>query len=499
MLHQVTPLDAVYHILKTGTKEQLLADEHLVNFYNQFNIKIVPYQEVLKILKPVERAQSEVHYGRIISEMLSKNDDVEDPNQHYLENCEPGTRSYDVRQFTKMSWLINDIKNHGLKEPITVILSPEYNADTQEINIKKVSHPGSFRFHALQIMDLNPDIIVFDHFNFLPEYKKVGLEDLLNLYNDDDTYFEIAILPNPDNHLTPQILNIAGQSRNGLMMESIEKYFEDHTKKVFNKKWKIFVGYDGKHTDAAATCVNSIYYAMGSQMSKTVEVELLDISKIPEYTREYKNQSTEFAYSRFLVPYLSNYEGMSIFVDDDYIFTKDIRNLFYFINHDQAVSCVQHNFEEKYNTKFNNEKDVWYPKKLWSSLMVFNNEHPDCKKLTPEIVNTESGKYLHQFEWTDKIGSIPKMWAWTEGYDDINSIHHARGLHWTRGGPWIEDMNCSEIQGLSLYDYYRSRHIDLKVFQSRFCAFVNPHEWYDMNEPLIDENSGTKTVLKRGK
>ena len=50
-------------------------------------------------------------------------------------------------------------------------------------------------------------------------------------------------------------------------------------------------------------------------------------------------------------------------------------------------------------------------------LMIFNNAHEDCKKLTPEIVNTESGKYLHQFEWTDKISEIPDWYVFTEGHD----------------------------------------------------------------------------------
>ena len=151
------------------------------------------------------------------------------------------------------------------------------------------------------------------------------------------------------------------------------------------------------------------------------EVKLLDVSKIPEYTREYANQSTEFTYSRFLIPYLENYEGFSIFVDDDYFFARSPLPFFHFLNPDDAVACVEYDFDKVSETKFNGEKNVAYPKKLWSSFMIFNNAHEDCKKLTPEVVNTESGKYLHQFEWTDKVSMIPERWFITEGTDTLKT------------------------------------------------------------------------------
>jgi hypothetical protein len=84
-----------------------------------------------------------------------------------------------------------------------------------------------------------------------------------------------------------------------------------------------------------------------------------------------------------------------------------------------------------------------YPKKLWSSLMLFNCAHPDCANLTPEIVNTKSGQWLHQFYWTDNIGKIPHTYNWCEGSCDYCSeasetIDEAKVTHFTRGGPWLE-------------------------------------------------------------
>jgi len=74
--------------------------------------------------------------------------------------------------------------------------------------------------------------------------------------------------------------------------------------------------------------------------------------QIPGWEREYKNQSTEFSYSRFLVPYLSDYKGISIFVDHDFIFRQNPLVLALFLTHNHSVACVKHDFEKKFDTKF---------------------------------------------------------------------------------------------------------------------------------------------------
>ena len=184
---------------------------------------------------------------------------------------------------------------------------------------------------------------------------------------------------------------------------------------------------------------------------------------IPEYTRDYANQSTEFTYSRFLIPYLENYEGISYFIDDDYIWEHTPLSLFYFLDPEHAVACVKYDFQDHEETKFNGEKNVSYPKKLWSSLMIFNNGHEDCRKLTPEVVNNESGKYLHQFEWTNQISKIPHNKICTEGYDTIEKSHHA--VHYTRGGnSWIKDMDYSNINMLDLYYKHKNSLRKKKVY-----------------------------------
>ena len=106
---------------------------------------------------------------------------------------------------------------------------------------------------------------------------------------------------------------------------------------------------------------------------------------IPEYTRDYANQSTEFTYSRFLIPYLENYEGISYFIDDDYIWEHTPLSLFYFLDPEHAVACVKYDFQDHEETKFNGEKNVSYPKKLWSSLMIFNNGLKIAENLHPKL------------------------------------------------------------------------------------------------------------------
>jgi len=243
-----------------------------------------------------------------------------------------------------------------------------------------------------------------------------------------------------------------------------------HGKKVHDlskgKPLNIYIGYDSTMDDLDKICEHSILEGIRRALPQgdimpycgfTPEIKLLDISKLPDYNREYANQSTEFTYSRFLIPYLENYEGFSIFLDNDFIFKKNILPLFFYLNPDDAVACIQYPHYEHDTTKFDGEVNIDYPCKLWSSLMVFNNGHEDCKKLTPEVVNTWTGKQLHQFEWTDAISPIPQKYIFVEGYDDPEEKWDYSGIHYTRGGPWIKGMDTNDINNLD--DYYSSKNL----------------------------------------
>jgi hypothetical protein len=98
------------------------------------------------------------------------------------------------------------------------------------------------------------------------------------------------------------------------------------------------------------------------------------------------------------------------------------------------------------------------PRKNWASLIVFNNEHPSCKKLTPEYINTiQPGRLLHTFEWvkdTD-IGSLPLEW---NTLDDYYHFQNPKAIHYTDGGPWFE--NYKETFYSDIWKSYYERYVN---------------------------------------
>ena len=476
-----------YHVLYTGTKKGVKGTA-IERYYDDFrHVRIVPYFAVRDKINFL----SHERFGEVAANFYSSD---KKPNyKTWISTPAPGSIEYDYRSLIKMNWLINDIQERGCREPITGVLRPDGFGE-----FKIDVHPGTFRQYAFDLLDLDHPCIVFDAFEYFSEYAKVTLETILKLFSDEaGTKVEISMLPRDTSYMTPQILNTQPKGINCSMAPTMVEW-EKLNRHLFDKPVKIFIGYDSTHYDTTNVCHNSILDSLLPQHRSKIEIIHLDVSKIPGWTREYKNQSTEFTYSRFLVPHLSNYEGISIFVDDDFIFTENILNLLYFISYDKAVACVKHDFSKKFDSKFNNEKDMWYPKKLWSSLMVFNNAHPDCKKLTLESVQEQTGKYLHQFEWTDedKIGSIPKRWNWCEGYDELADMHKAHGLHFTRGGPWIDGMDCAHIAGVELYEAYRIKHmvgIDKNKFtyHPKQVSIVNMRDYYDLDNPVKECDDGS--------
>ena len=202
----------------------------------------------------------------------------------------------------------------------------------------------------------------------------------------------------------------------------------------------IFIGYDEGETVAFHTLSESIR----KHSTSPVSITPLCLGKIPGFTREKQpNQSTDFAFSRFMVPSLRNYQGYSIFMDCDMMFRGDIAELWNYKNYIYSVMCCKHDYEPKQGVKFRGAKNEPFPKKNWSSMMIFNNSL--CTELTPNFVNTATGLELHQFKWAkndDAIGSIPLEWNWLVGEYDYNP--DAKNVHWTLGGPYFKDYNQSD-------------------------------------------------------
>ncbi len=179
------------------------------------------------------------------------------------------------------------------------------------------------------------------------------------------------------------------------------------------------------------------------------------------YTRPIdKLASTEFTFTRFLIPELTNFEGWALFMDCDMILTTDIKELFDQADDKYAVMCVQHDYTPKEGTKMDGQKQTIYPRKNWSSVMLFNCAHPSNAALTMDLVNNPeiNGAYLHRFSWLkdEEIGELDHTWNYLVGvYDDLDV---PKLIHYTEGGPWFENYRDCEFANLwknELYDMFK--------------------------------------------
>jgi lipopolysaccharide biosynthesis glycosyltransferase len=207
-----------------------------------------------------------------------------------------------------------------------------------------------------------------------------------------------------------------------------------------------FIGYDPKEDIAYRICK----YLLLKRASTTVKVFSLKLDELIAkklYTRTVDPlASTQFTYSRFLVPKLMNYTGWAVFCDCDFIFLDDVNNLIKNLDDSKAVYCVQHDYTPKEKHKMDGQKQTIYPRKNWSSFILFNCSHPSTKNLTVETVNSENGAYLHQFKWckNEEIGKLDERWNWLEGWTSNHNHNKPFAVHYTRGGPWFSEWQDVE-------------------------------------------------------
>lgn len=222
---------------------------------------------------------------------------------------------------------------------------------------------------------------------------------------------------------------------------------------------RIFIGFDKRETVAWHVLTHSILARSGEPLAITP----LSLKNLGQLMWRERNplQSTDFSFSRFLTPFLSDYEGWSIFMDCDMLVLDDIANLWELRDDRYAVMCVKHHHIPSEETKFLGAAQTKYEKKNWSSVMLFNNAK--CRALTPEYVNSASGLELHQFKWLesdDLIGEIPHRWNHLVDYDppaDNQSL-----VHFTIGGPYFEKWKGCE--------YSREWGVELEAM-----LYADPH------------------------
>ena len=207
---------------------------------------------------------------------------------------------------------------------------------------------------------------------------------------------------------------------------------------------RIYIGYEEREHDAYRVCKHSI------ELLSILKPVQLKSQNIPEYKRNWgEPQSTDFTFTRFWVPYLSSFTGYSVFVDCDFLFKSNPLNLAQYINPDLAVSVVQHpSYNPNTEIKMDGVAQHRSYRKNWASLMVFNNEHPSNKILTPDYLNNHKpGIDFHHFKWLkdEEIGSIPLEWNCLDGYYDLK---YPKAIHYTDGGPWFDDYKETQYSSL---------------------------------------------------
>lgn len=196
----------------------------------------------------------------------------------------------------------------------------------------------------------------------------------------------------------------------------------------------VCIGFDRQEIVAYHVLCQSIL----ERTSKPVRFTPINLASLKAaFDREMlAQQSTEFSFSRFLTPWLSGYEGWSLFMDCDMVVRADLAELFALADDRYAVMVAKHDYVPKDEVKFLNHQQAKYPKKNWSSVMLMNNAR--CRALTPEYVQTASGMQLHQFQWLadeGEIGDLPLEWNWLVG--EYPYSPDARVAHFTRGGPYF--------------------------------------------------------------
>ena len=201
----------------------------------------------------------------------------------------------------------------------------------------------------------------------------------------------------------------------------------------------IWIGYDPQFSDNLSVQLESI-----RQHSSDYSIKILNLAELGHILTRPRDtkQSTDSAFTRWLIPYLSNYTGWHLYMDSDMMVRKDLNQLWKLKDPTKSVMVVKHPNIDQVEVKFNNKQQSNYNRKNWSSLMLFNSER--CSKLTPDYVNQATGLDLHQFVWTNDelIGDLPKEWNHLVGVDQPNS--DVAIVHWTLGGPWFDDYKNVE-------------------------------------------------------
>jgi lipopolysaccharide biosynthesis glycosyltransferase len=202
----------------------------------------------------------------------------------------------------------------------------------------------------------------------------------------------------------------------------------------------IFVGYDPREAVVYHTCANSII----RHASRPVAIIPLALNLFTDYTETHTDGSNHFIYSRFLVPHLMDYLGHAIFIDGDMIVRADIAELWDLRDYTVDVQVVKHDYQTRMTEKYLGAKNENYPRKNWSSVILWNCQNPANKRLTPQFIEKATGAELHRFTWIKdgRIGELPREWNWLP--DEYGANPAAKLLHYTLGAPCFHEFATTD-------------------------------------------------------
>lgn len=220
-------------------------------------------------------------------------------------------------------------------------------------------------------------------------------------------------------------------------------------------KLKVYVGWDPREDIAWKVCRHSILRRTDPAEVSVIPLVQSELRQQGLYTRAVDTRAaTEFSLTRFLTSVLASadgFDGYAVFVDCDFVFVTDILEVLDQIDPTKAVSVVKHDYQPTEAVKMDGCVQYPYPRKNWSSFIVFNCAHSGVRALTPDVVNTAEPSYLHRFSWLNdsEIGELDKGWNYLEGwyapqYDRLKAIHY------TLGGPWFEHKRDCDFAQLWL-------------------------------------------------
>lgn len=218
-----------------------------------------------------------------------------------------------------------------------------------------------------------------------------------------------------------------------------------------NKKVKIYIGFDQREAVVYHTFVQSLI----ENASIPLDITPLAVRNLKGYEEKHEDKSNDFVYSRFLTPFLNDFKGWAIFADGDMICQADIKELLDLRDDSKALQVVKHDYKTKAYQKYLGNINQDYPRKNWSSVILWNCAHPKHKILTPDFIANQPGKYLHRFSWLEdsEIGELPKEWNWLA--TEYPNNEQANIIHYTLGTPCFKDYRNTEMSDIWLKKHDR--------------------------------------------